>query len=41
MKRGLIALIEAEIDQDEHPANMEIMNACQNLLRHLYKQTNY
>lgn len=38
IKRGLIALIDAEIDQQERPANMELINACQNILCDLNNQ---
>lgn len=38
IKKGLLALIDAEIDQQERPANMELVNACQNLLFQLSNQ---
>ena len=32
LKGGLIALINEEMEQNEHPVNMELLNACENLL---------
>lgn len=32
LKGGLIALINEKMEQNEHPVNMELLNACENLL---------
>ena len=38
IEKGLIALVDAEIDQQERPANMELVKECQKLLRDLNNQ---
>ena len=40
LEKGVCTLIKMELEQNEHPANMELVSACESLLEKIH-QTSY